>query len=378
MARITVEDTDENAIRIGFPYNDSLVSIVRNIPGRKWHADGKFWTIPRTPQALRQAVTAFSGHEIIIDPDLPQITAIPETQSPNPSASAVTRSEPETSAKQPVASDVSEIAEQFVRQLRIRNYSPRTIKLYRNIFLDFARDQSKPVDKCTNDDIDDYLSELVEGREVSASRISQVISMLKFLYGKVLRLEDIIVRLDHPRKNRSLPYVLDREDVLAILNAARNPKHRLMLEVMYSSGMRVSEVCRIRVRDLDTPNLALYVRGGKGKKDRVTMLSDKSVPVLKTMMEGKAASDFLFEGAHKGQPISARAIQKIFHEALKRSGVKKKASCHTFRHSFATHLMEGGTALPYIKDLLGHESIKTTEIYTHVRLPNKQKIRSPL
>lgn len=405
---------DEDLIKVEFPYNEPLVRLMQSIPGRKWRPLGKYWTIPRTIHALKQTVQTFNGHSIQIDPDLPQLSQKrahighpsqvqepqprPSTpgaslsQSPNPPSVHV----PDTGAlpdhdrrigisdrrilhRLPVIDRRgTNFADMVVRQLRIRNYSNQTIKLYKNILIDLSRYFSKPLNELSNDDLVQYLSYLVENRHVSASRISQVISSLKFLYVKLLDRKDIVFNLEHPRKYKKLPTVLDKEDVLAILNSVSNPKHRLMLEIMYSSGMRVSEVSRIRVRDFDLNSLTLFVRAGKGNKDRLTMISDKSLDLLNTLLRNKQGDDFVFTGAGGDRPISSRTIQHVFNTALQHSGIRKKASCHTFRHSFATHLMESGTALPYIKDLLGHKSIKTTEIYTQVRRPNKRNIKSPL
>src|SRR3990167_835821 len=366
MAVFVLTDNGTDTIKVSFPFDKALLPLIKSIPGRMWDSDDKFWSIPKTSDVLRQFLQTFSGHQIRISPALDHLL-----QPERPPALAVATAVAEPTDRRQGLKDrrmssvrspstdrrLADLAEHVSRQLRIRKYSPHTVKLYKNIIADFSRAFSRPIREMSNDDLTQYILHLIEQRHVSTSRVSQVVSALKFLYDKIFDRKDLVFKLDHPRKDKKLPSVLDRDDVIAILAATRSPKHRLLLEIMYSSGLRVSEVARIKIMDINLSDLSLTVRAGKGRKDRQTMLSDKSLNLLNVFMEGKNAVDFLFDGLHPHHPISPRTIQHIFNQALIRSGIKKKASCHTFRHSFASHLNMGGTAINYLKDLLGHKDI---------------------
>lgn len=382
MATISILDHTPESVRVFVPYNPAYLHMVRTVPGRSWDANAKCWLIPRKPVPIHQVIRLFAPHVIELDPALKQLLDDHQSELAAAWPARNRRLGPDDRRLQirTPATDrrIQKISEYFERHLRIRNYSPRTIKTYKNILADFARFFNRPLPEIASEEICVYLDHLIQKRKVSASRIAQAVSALKFLYGKLYDRKDVVTRLDYPRRDKKLPNVIDYEDVIAILNAVDSPRNRLMFELMYGSGLRVSEVARIRVCDVDLNSLTLCVRMGKGRKDRVTMFSQKSMETLKKLTSNKSAEDFLFDGQTIGAPISPRTIQHLFIQALNKSGIRKKASCHTLRHSFATHLMESGTALPYIKDLLGHKDIKTTEIYAHVRRPNKRNIKSPL
>ncbi|MBI4178954.1 site-specific integrase, partial [bacterium] len=346
MTTFTLADNGTDTIKVSFTFEKALLPLIKSIPGRMWDNENKFWAVPKTRDTIRRFRQTFSGHTIRIDPALNHLLGPEPTThgSAAPDDAPVDRREGLkdrrlSSVRSPATERRrADLAEHVSRQLRARKYSPHTVKLYKNIIADFSRSFSRPIEELSNDDLTQYILHLIEKRDVSTSRVSQVVCALKFMYGKLFDRKDIVLKLDHPRKDKKLPKVLDRDDVLAILNATQSPKHRLILEIMYSSGLRVSEVARIKVTDINLSDLSLSVRAGKGRKDRQTMLSEKSLNLLKVFMAGKSADDFLFEGKPPDQPISPRTIQKIFNQALIRSGIQKKASCHTFRHSFASHL----------------------------------------
>lgn len=382
MATISISDDPPDFIKVHVPNDPSYLHMLRTVPGREWSAEAKCWRIPRKSIPLHQTLCLFSGHCVEFDSALQAllddrrgewfILWPDRDRRLGPGDRRLTIRTPATDRR------IERIKEYVERHLRIRNYSPRSIKTYKNILTDFARFFNRPLREITSEEICMYLAHLVVDRKVSASRVAQAVSAIKFLYVKLYDREDIVAKVDFPRKDKKLPNVMDAQDVVAVIKATTNPAHRLMLELMYGSGLRVSEVARLRVCDIDFAALAIFVRNGKGHKDRVTMFGQKSADALRELVKNKRADDFVFAGMTKNAPVSPRTIQHIFQQALARSGIRKKASCHTLRHSFATHLMERGIGLPYIKDFLGHKSIKTTEIYTHVRRPNKSRIQSPL
>jgi site-specific recombinase XerD len=200
---------------------------------------------------------------------------------------------------------------------------------------------------------------------------------LKFYYGTVLK-KKFIYEVRRPRKDKKLPVVLSPEEVAKILGVVGNIKHRAILMLVYSAGLRVGEVVRLKPEDIDSNRMLIHIRGSKGRKDRYTMLSKRALETLNRYWKVYKPTKWLFEGARAGRYISIRTVQKIFEHACEKAGMKKDITVHTLRHSFATHLLETGTDLRYIQELLGHAHSKTTEIYTHVSTQSIGKIKSPL
>ena len=264
------------------------------------------------------------------------------------------------------------------RELRLRNYSPLTIKAYLQHMTDFVRYLGGSPAESGKEDIYRYLLHLTEERKVSASYRNQAISSLKFFYGKILKKKLVIEELPRPKKEFQLPAVLSKNEVSRLFSAVRNRKHLAILMLIYSSGMRVGEVVKLRPEDIDSERNLIRVRGGKGNKDRYTVLSDVALDVIRGYYLAWKPEKYLFPGNRKGSHLSTRSVQNVVSEARKRSGIKKKFSTHVLRHSFATHLLESGTDLRYIQELLGHKSARTTQIYTHVTRRDIARIVSPL
>ena len=211
----------------------------------------------------------------------------------------------------------------------------------------------------------------------SRAAVDQAINALRFLYVEMYHRDFVLKDVPRPKKERKLPVVLSHSEVLQIAQTIQNPKHRLMIELMYAAGLRVSEIVKLRVQDVNLEELTLFVRASKGKKDRLTVFSESLKDALRRQMDGKGARDLVFPGEHGGG-LTPRTVQKVFNTALKASEVRKNAFCHSLRHSFATHLLDVGVDIRYIQSLLGHARLQTTSIYTKVRNPNLLKIKSPL
>jgi integrase/recombinase XerD len=203
-------------------------------------------------------------------------------------------------------------------------------------------------------------------------------SAIRFLAVHVLRDRSLLLTTPRPKRAIQLPAVLSREEVAALLEQVTNTKHRALLMVIYSAGLRVGEAVRLRVEDIDGRRRTIRVRGGKGHKDRYTLLSDRALNVLRQYFKQERPATWLFPGSRRDRHLTIRSVQKIVEAASKRAGILKHVTVHTLRHSFATHLLEAGTSLRHIQELLGHNSPKTTEIYTHVSTAELQRIRSPL
>jgi len=273
------------------------------------------------------------------------------------------------------------IEEKYFKNLRknlvVRKYSPKTIKSYIHYNKDFLGYVRKKPNEITNEDVKDYLFYLVEEKEVSASTLNTVINALKFYYGEVLK-RGFVYELKRPKKDKKLPVVLNQEEISKILSSITNIKHRLILMLIYSAGLRVSEVVKLKPGDIDDERKLIHIKGGKGRKDRYTMLSEVAMEMIRRYLKEYGQSIWLFSSQDKEKHITTRTVEKIFSNACRKANIKKNATLHSLRHSFATHLLERGTDLRYIQELLGHKSSKTTEIYTHVSNKDIGKIKSPL
>ena len=218
---------------------------------------------------------------------------------------------------------------------------------------------------------------LSEEKGAATSTLNQAINSLKFYYGTMLK-KKFVYEVKRPRKDKKLPIVLSQEEVAKILTLVDNVKHKAILMFVYSAGLRVSEVVRLKPEDIDSKRMLIHVRGAKGRKDRYTLLSESALKVLKEYLDRYKPALWLFPGPGKERHISIRTAQRIFEMACNRGGVKKKVTIHSLRRSFATHLLENGIDLRYIQELLGHVSSKTTEIYTHVSNKDLMRIKNPL
>lgn len=275
------------------------------------------------------------------------------------------------------AADIDMELKALFNLLKLKGYSPKTQKAYMGHMRRFLRHLDGDKKTISREHIVGYQHELMnEGR--SHSYINQALSALKFYLLEVERREDFHYAWTRPKRERKLPDVLTVEEVRRILDAASNIKHRALLYLTYSSGLRVSEVVRLKWRDMDRERKTLHIRQAKGRKDRVTLLSDKAMVILMKYFHEHRPGEWIFLGANGQGHLTERSAQKIFEKAKASSKTNKQVSIHSLRHSFATHLLEAGTDLRYIQELLGHQSPKTTQIYTHVSIKDIRRIQSPL
>ena len=261
-------------------------------------------------------------------------------------------------------------------ELKIRGFSPETVKAYlrHNLgFLDFIK---KRPDSVSEDDIKAYLAHLISDKKLSASTAALVRSSLLFFYNQVLGKGFLGIKT--PKIQRNPPEVLSKDEVKALIDACVNDKSRLLIELLYSSGMRVSECLNLRVEDIDFNENICVVKQGKGKKDRITVLSENLAQSLQDFLKKQGfSSGLIFRNKHE-RPLSVRNAQKIVSGAAKRAGIKKRVTPHKLRHSFATHLLDSGVSIRVIQELLGHSNLQTTQIYTRVSREHIRKVRSPL
>jgi site-specific recombinase XerD len=258
------------------------------------------------------------------------------------------------------------------------NYSSHSIRSYINAFNLFQRfNQYRSPDELTEREIVRYLSDMTE-RGLSPSTSNMLINALQFYYRTVLKKEQFEIKIPRPRKEHRLPAVLTMEECARIFEKIENPKHRLMLLIGYGAGLRRSEIVSLQWGDILLEEHKIHVKQGKGNKDRVVMLPYSVVGMLEHYRHLYPSDRWVFPGQNKGEPISANTVRVVMRNAVEKAGLGKKATVHTLRHSFATHLLEGGTDIRYIQQLLGHSSIKTTMVYTHINPKATKEISSPL
>lgn len=261
-------------------------------------------------------------------------------------------------------------------EMKLRGFSEITIKNYlrhNNLFLTFIK---KEPEKINEDDVKSYLAYLLSEKKIKPASASLTLSALRFFYKEVLE-KDIFAKIKTPKLEKKIPTVLTKDEVKALLNALENKKHRLLVELLYSAGLRVSEAVKIKVDDFDFNEKMGKVRSGKGRKDRHIILSTNLIESIKKYLAKREEnSEYLFPS--KDRFMSIRMAQKIVNKGAKKAGIKKRVFCHALRSSFATHLLEAGTDIRVIQELLGHSSIATTQRYVNVSTAELKKVKSPL
>lgn len=308
-----------------------LHALVRDIPGALWRPDGPLVPLNHaSSQALERRTEYASG--------VPSLSALDQV-------------------------------------LRARHYSQSTRRAYLQYVHAFLVYAGKKSSALLDRDLTEYLAYLEGVRRVRAATSNLVISAVSFYFWHLQKRK---LRADRPSKDKRLPVVLSREEVRAIIAATANPKHNLLLSVIYGCGLRVSEASRVRISDFDLNRRTLHIHRSKGRKDRYTILPQSLVPRLAPILALKPGTDFLFPGLPSRSPLSIRSIEQIFARSARVAGIKKRVSVHGLRHAFATHLLEAGTDIRFIQKLLGHASTRTTEIYTHVASGVLRRIQSPL
>lgn len=262
--------------------------------------------------------------------------------------------------------------------LNSRRYSENTIKVYIESLKSFLRFfQDKKLEEIDNDCLVIYNNEYILKNKYSSSFQNQVVNSVK-LFFNVLGYGKIDPELIHrPKREKELPNVLSRQEVKLILNALDNIKHKAMLSLIYSCGLRSGELINLKIEHVDSNRNVLIIKRAKGKKDRISPLSDKTIALLRDYYRLYKPKTYLFEGQNRGEAYDSRSLQQVLKKAVRLSKITKPVTLHWLRHSYATHLLESGTDLRYIQEILGHSSSKTTEIYTHVSTKHIQKIKSP-
>ena len=357
----------QDRLGVAIPFNESKIRRLKAIPGYRWESDKQCWSFPRSREALERVLAVFRTDWRSLDREVAQAFGFIE---PADAKQAEVKAAP---------SQTKSTLQVFEQELRIRNYSPKTIKSYTSSLRTFVHFVApKNVRDFSNQDIRSQLSRMLETGHWSAPSISQLINALRFLYVELYHRPLEMGEIPRPKKEKKLPLVLSQEEVLNVFDSVDNLKHKTLLMLIYSAGLRVGESVRLELRDIDPGRKLIHLRGAKGKKDRYTLLSDMMIKQLEEYQKVYHPEGFLFRGAEGKSHLSERSAEKVFEQALSRTGIHKPATVHTLRHSFATHLLEAGTDLRFIQELLGHSSSKTTEIYTHVSKKSLGNIQNPL
>jgi len=269
------------------------------------------------------------------------------------------------------------LQEKLENEMRARKFSLKTQAAYIYFNRLFLRTMQKSPNEVTQEDITNFLALMERERNYSAATLNLAISSIKFFFRYIIK-NNIVKEQQRPVHNKQLPIVLSPNEIIKILKTEKNLKHRLLLMLVYSSGLRVSEVVALKKEHIDLSRQVIYIRQGKGRKDRYTLLSEKAANFIKEYYDYFEIDKWIFPGQSGIKHLSIRAAQHIFDKATRNAGITKKVSIHGLRHSFATHLLENGTDIRYIQSLLGHSNIRTTERYTHVAKRDVLNIKSPL
>lgn len=272
---------------------------------------------------------------------------------------------------------MSTLRNKMIQQMQLKGYSKNTINTYIDCLESLSRYYKSSPDLLNVDQIREYIHHKLTDEKLSKSWMNQTISALKILHVDILRREWNGLDIPRPRREKKLPVVLSKEEVSKLINAPKNLKHKAMLMVTYSAGLRLQEVCSLKIKDIDSQRMLLRVVQAKGAKDRYSILSPVTLNLLRDYWKMYRVKEWLFENNHN-QPLSSRTAQHIFKNALRKAGINKEVGIHSLRHSFATHLLEQGVSLPIIQQLLGHTSLKTTSIYLHVQQYSVYAVKSPL
>lgn len=361
-----------NELHVKVSYSNEVVARLRAVGEGRWNPDLKQWIFPMEKlEALLAIKYAFTKNSFKIHGDEKQKHLLYQPKSKN---DQIPKNIPYL--KPHLTKEVEVYVEKLCNRLTLKGYSDRTVHTYLAHLRRFLYHTSL---KWSMSDVNRYLLFLLEDKGCSHTYVNQAINCIKHHLRIVgCEKEAALIKIQRPKTEKKLPKVLAKREIKMLFDVTENVKHRTELMVGYSCGMRVSEVANLRIRDIDFERGVVYVRQGKGRKDRMVPLSETLTQQLKAYMSHYHPYDYLFENQERTGPITDRTLQMIFNKSCKKANIKKSVTFHSLRHSFATHLLESGVDLRYIQELLGHAHSKTTEIYTHVSNKSIMGIRNPL
>jgi integrase/recombinase XerD len=370
----------EYRIALRFAYDSELTEVVRKIPGSRWSRHMSCWHIADSLGVIDNLLAAFSGKAFIDYSAMKQNLAnkIRLQRELDQSGQKKKNSLIKKDIR-PVLSEqgLSDIA-QYKRWMEAHRYPESTVNTYSGMMAKFLMFVSpREASECTSDDLIRIVKEYILPNGLSQSFQNQMISAVKKFYSEIYLSAIDTGKITRPRPQHRLPNVLCKDEVKQIINALTNEKHRVMMSLLYACGLRRSELLQLMLNDIERNRKLIRVRQSKGFKDRVVPISEKTIEMLDFYIQRYKPQRYVFEGQWPGEMYSATSLEKVLKMACEKAGIVKPVTLHWLRHSYATHLLESGTDLRYIQELLGHKSSKTTEIYTHVTSSSLQNIRSP-
>ncbi|GAB2557891.1 tyrosine-type recombinase/integrase [Spirosoma areae] len=387
MLTIHIDEKDPALLAVRFPEDPVGNDLLREVPGRRWSYSRRCWLIPNTRRAVVQVGKLFGKaycrfDEAIVRLYKPNATATEIGQATHPAWPPAHKPQsPKPFRYAPPLTDYDKhpAVVALCNKLRVLNYSIKTLRNYKQAIIALIRyADPKPLDALTKAHYQNYLLFLMDRKRLSSSTINVHINAYKFYQEKILERDKTFYDVDLSRTPTKLPTVYSVAEVKAIFSATTSLKYRTLFQVVYATGLRLDEVAHLRLVDIDRTRNLITVKAGKGKKDRVVMLTEKLRAYLDDYLRQYRPNTFLFENAENQEPVANRTIQFVYSETVRFASIQKRGGIHTLRHSFATHLLEAGTDIRYIQQLLGHESILTTMRYTHVSADKISTLKSPL
>ncbi len=332
---------EKKRIAVYFDNDALLITRFKKLAGAQWSATLKVWHLPDTTENRKKF----------------KLNIAPKSELNDDKLAAI---------------------EKFLTYLSTKRYSASTIKTYIESLKSFLKYfNEKPIATINNIDVNDYHQHYILKNKLSSSYQNQIVNAIK-LYFSIIKETDIVVaKVYRPKAEKLLPNVLSKTEIKKILEAHRNVKHKTMLSLIYSCGLRRSELINLKPNDIDAERMVVIIRQAKGKKDRIVPLSIKILAMLRDYYKIHQPKTWLFEGQQIDTKYDERSLSQVLKQALTKAKITKPATLHWLRHSYATHLLESGTDLRYIQEILGHNSSRTTEIYTHVSTKSLQNVRSP-
>ena len=415
---IKISSDIPGTIKVTFSYNLEYIAKIKTVKVRRWHPEEKYWSFPYSIPVLKEILSAFAGEEVNMDPSLQ--TLVSRNQKERSTDHRTWHKEPLPTKVEETGIENNLLFDRVRDLIRLKHYSIRTEKSYLSWIMRYILFHNKRDPKgMANPEIEAFLSHLAVNLRVSAATQNQAFNALLFLYKEVLKkqLDDSIDAI-RAKKPKRLPTVMTKEEAMKVISAVSSD-HQLMVKLIYGSGLRLMECLRLRVKDIDFENNQLMIRDAKGMKDRVTVLPDSLKPSLKEHLErvnlvhqndvangyGRVYLPYALErkypkaslewgwqyvfpakglskdprtGEVRRHHIHENSLQKAVKTAVRLVGITKPVNVHSFRHSFATHLLEANYDIRTVQELLGHSDVSTTMIYTHVLNKPGVSVKSPL
>ena len=353
----------ENQILMDFDFNRTLIKAAKQIPGARWSATHKKWYVKDNPQNLKTIFNVFKELAIVNSKTLNKKVS---------EAKQYEKRERQLSKKNRI------LLNNFYKYLKGKRLSESTINTYTFFVADFIEfNNEKETESLTNRNVELFIETVFIKRQYAISTQRQFISAIKHFKNFFPNCKIDNLELTRPKKSKILPTVLSKEEILDLIRHTKNLKHRSIIGLIYSAGLRISELINLELRDVNIDRRQILIRSGKGRKDRYVMLSEGFLPLLRNYAVTYKPQKYFVEGS-TGKKYSDSSIRKFIYRSCKEANIRKKVTPHTLRHSYATHLLENGVGIRHIQELLGHSKPETTMIYTHVAKKDLLEIRSPL